>query len=138
MGHYLIRDRQSPRDYFCQIDSKKVAVTEAKGKPRLLRLLFPDGARLSFTMPNSSAATPLPAESALGGQHFRLITPSGEALHRSFADPFGAEFYVATLRAMLRRHGESRKPCGDLTNFEPWNRGLWMVLTSGAQISKHP
>lgn len=75
-------------------------------RPRLLRLLFPDGARLSFTI-----SPGMPSE------HFRLILASGEVLHRSFAEPWGAEFHVATLRALLRRQGgvEPAEPVEALT-----------------------
>lgn len=72
--------------------------------PRLLRLLFADGARLSFTIP--SCLPSLPSSLPLVG-HFRLILASGEVLHRSFAEPWGAEFHVATLRALLRSRQEA-------------------------------
>ena len=53
-----------------------------------------------------AVATPLAARSLLAFQ----------VLHRSFAEPWGAEFHVATLRALLRSHG-SRSFSEPL---EPW------------------
>ena len=44
-------------------------------------------------------------------------TKTGQVLHRSFAEPWGAEFHVATLRALLRSRQEATDA---MEPMEPW------------------